>query len=425
MLDIEQIRRAPKEIAERLAARGDDVDIEEILARDSARRRLLTELQQLQARRNEASKAIGAAMKRGAYEEAEERKIEVQTLKDRITALEADVRRIQAELSDALLRLPNLPDPDVPVGPDESANREIRRVGTPPSFAFPVRAHDEIGARDRAMDFATAAKLAGSRFVVLKGWVAALHRALGQFMLDLHVREHGYQEIWPPYLVRDEALIGTGQLPKFAEDLYRAGEEHWLIPTAEVPLTNLWREEIVAEEDLPLRVTALTPCFRSEAGAAGRDTRGMLRQHQFDKVELVSITRPADSATELERMTACAEAVLKRLEIPYRIMLLSTGDMGFAAAKTYDIEAWLPAQKRYREISSCSNCRDFQARRMRLRCRPTGEKRTRFPHTLNGSGVAVGRALIALIENHQQEDGSVWIPEPLRPYLGGRERLPA
>ncbi len=425
MLDIEEIRRAPKEIAERLATRGEEVDIERVLALDAERRRLLTELQQLQARRNETSKAIAAAMKRGAREEAEERKAEVQKLKDRIAALEGDVRRIQAALTEALLRIPNLPEPDVPVGPDESANREIRHVGTPRSFSFPARSHDALASRDRTMDFAAAARIAGSRFVVLKGWVAALHRALGQFMLDLHVREHGYTEVWPPCLVRDEALIGTGQLPKFAEDLYRAGDEHWLIPTAEVPLTNLWREEIVAEEALPFRVTALTPCFRSEAGAAGRDTRGMLRQHQFDKVELVSITRPEESAAELERMTACAEAVLKRLEIPYRVVLLSTGDMGFAAAKTYDIEAWLPAQKRYREISSCSNCRDFQARRMRLRCRPAGEKRTRFPHTLNGSGVAVGRALIAVMENHQQEDGSIWIPQALRPYLGGRERLPA
>ncbi len=425
MLDIEQIRQNPQDIASRLASRGEEVDIERVLALDTERRRLLTELQQLQARRNEASKAIGAAMRQGAREQAEKLKSEVQKLKDSITVLEGDARRVQAELTEALLRLPNLPDPDVPVGPDESANREIRRVGTPPSFAFPPRSHDELGARDGSMDFAAAAKIAGSRFVVLRGWVAALHRALGQFMLDLHLGEHGYTEIWPPYLVRDEALIGTGQLPKFAEDLYRAGDEHWLIPTAEVPLANLWREEIVAEEDLPFRVTALTPCFRSEAGAAGRDTRGMLRQHQFDKVELVSITRPEDSAAELERMTACAEEVLKRLEIPYRVVLLSTGDMGFAAAKTYDIEAWLPAQKRYREISSCSNCRDFQARRMRLRCRPAGEKRTRFAHTLNGSGVAVGRALIALMENHQQEDGSIWIPEPLRPYLGGRETLPA
>ncbi len=425
MLDIEQIRREPEEIARRLATRGEEVDLGQVLALDERRRCLLTELQQLQARRNEASREIGAAMREGAREKAETLKSEVQGLKERIAALEDEVRGVEAELDDALLRLPNLPDPEVPVGPDESANREIRRHGAPPAFSFTPLSHDELGARDGSMDFAAAARIAGARFVVLKGWMAALHRALGQFMIDLHVREHGYTEVWPPYLVRDEALIGTGQLPKFADDLYRAGDEHWLIPTAEVPLTNLWREEILAEEELPLRVTALTPCFRSEAGAAGRDTRGMLRQHQFDKVELVSVTRPEDSADELERMTACAEEVLKRLEIPWRVVLLSTGDMGFAAAKTYDIEAWLPSQERYREISSCSNCRDFQARRMRLRCRPAGDKRTRFPHTLNGSGVAVGRALIALVENHQQPDGSVRIPEALRPYLGGREVLPA
>ena len=273
------------------------------------------------------------------------------------------------------------------------------------------------------MDFERAARISGSRFVILKGALARLERALGQFMLDLQTGEHGYTEVAPPCLVRSEALLGTGQLPKFADDLYRAGDEHWLIPTAEVPLTNLERERIVAEEALPMRVTALTPCFRSEAGAAGKDTRGMLRQHQFNKVELVSITRPEDSAAELERMLGCAEEVLRRLGIAYRVVLLCSGDMGFSAQKTYDIEAWLPGQQRYREISSCSLCGDFQARRMQLRCRAKGEKATRFPHTLNGSGLAVGRTLIAVMETWQQADGSIVIPEALAPYMGGLERI--
>ncbi|RMF14097.1 MAG: serine--tRNA ligase [Alphaproteobacteria bacterium] len=423
MLDITHIREDTEEIARRLSSRGEPVDLTPIRDLDARRRQLMTELQELQARRNAASREIGAAMKAGERERAEELKREVATLKDRMAALEEAVRTTGEELEAAMLRLPNLPDEDVPIGADENDNLELRRWGDVPEFAFEPKPHYELGEALDGMDFETAALLSGARFVVLEGEVARLHRAIGQFMIDLHTREHGYREVAPPLLVREAALIGTGQLPKFAEDLYRAGDEHWLIPTAEVPLTNLWRERIVEEETLPRRVTALTACFRAEAGAAGRDTRGMLRQHQFEKVELVSLTRPEDSADELERMTRCAEEVLRRLEIPYRVMLLCTGDMGFSAAKTYDIEAWLPGQARYREISSCSNCRDFQARRMRLRIRAAGEKKTRLAHTLNGSGVAVGRALIAVMENHQQADGSIRVPPALRPYLDGLERI--
>ncbi len=342
--------------------------------------------------------------------------------------LEADkaseAARLRKELDDLLAGLPNLPQPEVPDGPDETANKELRRHGAPPRFNFTVLPHEAIGEKLGLMDFPRAARLSGSRFVVLKGQLARLERAIGQFMLDLHTQEFGYTEISPPLLVRDEAVFGTGQLPKQEEDMFRTTEHNlWLIPTAEVPLINLVAGEILDESTLPLRFTAWTPCFRSEAGAAGKDTRGMIRQHQFEKVELVSITRPEDSEAEHERMTQCAEEVLKRLGLAYRVVLLSTGDMGFAARKTYDIEVWLPGQDTYREISSCSNCGPFQAQRMRARYRPAEGKGTRPVHTLNGSALAIGRTLIAILENFQSHNGTVAVPEALQPYMGGQKMI--
>jgi seryl-tRNA synthetase len=333
----------------------------------------------------------------------------------------AEAARLREQIEKELEGLPNLPAPEVPDGPDETANREIRRHGDPPAFNFAPQPHEAIGGRLGLMDFARAARLSGSRFVVLRGALARLERALGQFMLDLHTREFGYTEVAPPLLVREAAVFGVGQLPKFAEDLFQTKEGYWLIPTAEVPLTNLVAGEILEESALPLRFTAWTPCFRSEAGAAGKDTRGMIRQHQFSKVELVSITLPEDSDSEHERMTACAEAVLQRLGLAYRVVMLSTGDMGFAARKTYDIEVWLPGQNTYREISSCSNCGAFQALRMKARYRPAEGRGNRPVHTLNGSGLAIGRTLIAILENFQRHDGSVAIPPALHPYMGGQE----
>ncbi len=421
MLDIALFRDHPETVDAALARRGHEPVGERVAALDAERRRLLTSIQEAQARRNAASKEIGVTKREGG--DAAALIAEVAALKARIQTLEEEERRLAQALEELLLSIPNLPLEDVPDGRDEGDNVVVREVGTRPDFDFAPREHFEIGEALGLMDFERAARMSGSRFVVLKGALARLERALGQFMLDLQTNEHGYTEIAPPCLVRDAALLGTGQLPKFAEDLYRAGDEHWLIPTAEVPLTNLERERIVAEETLPIRVTALTPCFRSEAGAAGKDTRGMLRQHQFNKVELVSIARPEESAAELARMLGCAEEVLKRLGIAYRVVLLCTGDMGFSAQKTYDIEAWLPGQQRYREISSCSLCGDFQSRRMQLRCRAKGEKATRFPHTLNGSGLAVGRTLIAVMETWQQADGSIAVPEALAPYMGGLERI--
>jgi seryl-tRNA synthetase len=356
---------------------------------------------------------------------------EVAGLKDQMATAEESERQLGAELHDRLSVIPNATLPEVPVGADETANVCLRSHLEPRKFNFTPQEHFELGEALGLLDFEAAAKLSGARFAVMRGKLARLHRALAQFMLDLHTTEHGYTEVAPPFLVRDEVLYGTGQLPKFAEDLFRTTHGLWLIPTAEVPLTNLVADTIVAAEELPLRVTALTPCFRSEAGSAGRDTRGMLRQHQFEKVELVSITTPEQSADELERMVGCAEEVLKRLGLAHRTMVLSTGDIGFAAAKTYDVEVWLPGQGAYREISSCSNCLDFQARRMKARFRPPRssqggeEKGTRFVHTLNGSGVAVGRCLIAVMENYQQADGSIEVPEALRPYLGGLEVIAA
>ncbi|MYZ47368.1 serine--tRNA ligase [Propylenella binzhouense] len=467
MLDIKWIRENPDELDRALASRGAAAAAAELIALDETRRSVIQRLQDAQSRRNAASKEIGQAKAQKDEARAARLMAEVASLKETIRSGEEEERAAEKALQDRLAGLPNMPLPDVPVGPDESANVELRRWGDrrEPPFA---REHFELGERLGLMDFEAAARLAGSRFVVLKGALARMERALGQFMLDLHTREHGYLEVQPPVLVRDAALFGTAQLPKFADDqflatrtitraellndalryaaeddlcAFRGGsldldelvartlerapfkEDFWLIPTAEVPLTNLVREQILDDSALPFRVTALTPCFRSEAGSAGRDTRGMLRQHQFDKVELVSIVRPEESRAEHERMTACAEEVLKQLDLAFRTMVLSTGDMGFAAQKTYDLEVWLPGQKAYREISSCSVCGEFQARRMQARYRPADGRQPRLVHTLNGSGVAVGRALIAVMETYQNEDGSITVPDVLRPYMGGLERI--
>jgi len=396
-----------------------------ILKLDEERRETIQTLEEAQASANSASKAIGKAKQ--AKDEAEAQRLmdEVGGLKAIIQDREAAKRLLEASLNELLAGIPNMPADDVPVGPDESANVELRKVGEPSKFGFTPKQHFEIGETLGLMDFDTATKLSGSRFVVLKGKLARLERALAQFMLDLHTDQHGYTEINPPLLVRDDTMFGTAQLPKFREDQFRAGEDYWLIPTAEVPLTNLVRDDITDEASLPMRVTAGTPCFRAEAGAAGKDTRGMIRQHQFTKVELVSVTTPEQSADEHERMTKCAETVLQKLGLPYRVVVLSTGDMGFAARKTYDIEVWLPGQDAYREISSCSNCGDFQSRRMNARYRPKDSKATQFVHMLNGSGVAVGRALIAVLENYQEADGSVRVPEVLQPYMGGLTKIEA
>ncbi|WP_378952315.1 serine--tRNA ligase [Mesorhizobium sp. ANAO-SY3R2] len=431
MLDIKWIRENPEALIEALGKRGQSAEaakstVEGLVAKDEARRAHVSKLQDAQERRNAASKEIGNAMRAGDSALAEKLKAEVAEIKGFIQDGEGRERELDKALDDALAVIPNVPLEDVPVGKDEHDNVELRKVGKVPPRPNWVKEHFEIGEALGLMDFERAAKLSGSRFTVLKGQLARLERALGQFMLDLHTTEHGYTEVQAPLLVRDDALYGTGNLPKFEEDLFfvpHGDSRLGLIPTAEVPLTNLVREEILANEQLPLRMTALTPCFRSEAGSAGRDTRGMLRQHQFYKVEMVSITDAESALSEHDRMTECAEAVLKKLGLPFRTMVLCTGDMGFGARKTHDIEVWLPGQNSYREISSCSVCGDFQARRMDARYRPKEEKGTRFVHTLNGSGVAVGRALIAVLENYQNEDGSVTIPEVLRPYMGGLEKI--
>ncbi|PQA75448.1 serine--tRNA ligase [Brucella oryzae] len=480
MLDIKWIRENPETLDKALAKRGAQPLSSELMALDEKRREYVGKVQAAQERRNAASKEIGKAMAAKDAATADKLKAEVAALKDFLAQAEDEERRLTKELNDALSTIPNIPLEDVPLGKDESDNVEIRRIGNQRNFSFQPKEHFELGEALGYMDFERAAKLAGSRFTVLKGPLARLERALGQFMLDLHTMEHGYTETMPPLLVNDKAVYGTGQLPKFSEDLFRTADQEnqerdlkeqldaawdiaqqaiarepnkspaeildwlrsmikspervsfsladnpsrrWLIPTAEVPLTNLVADEIVETKSLPQRYTALTPCFRSEAGSAGRDTRGMLRQHQFLKVEMVSITDADSSIEEHERMTACAEEVLKRLGLPFRTVVLCTGDMGFGAQKTYDIEVWLPGQNTYREISSCSVCGDFQGRRMNARYRPEGEKSTRFVHTLNGSGVAVGRALIAVMENYQEEDGSIHIPEALQPYMGGLTRI--
>jgi seryl-tRNA synthetase len=403
-----------------LARRGLEPAAAPILSVDEERRALETALQERQAERNRLSREIGEVKRTGG--DAEALLARVAALKDEVKEGEERLRVLQARLDELLASHPNRLADDVPDGPDADHNRVVAVEGEPRRFAFAPKPHEALGAR-LGMSFEKAARLSGARFVALLGPLARLERALSAFMLDLQTREHGYTEVSVPLLVRDEALFGTGQLPKFAQDLFRVSSGHWLIPTAEVPLTNLVAGEILAEDALPLRFTACTPCFRSEAGAAGKDTRGMLRQHQFWKVELVSVTTPEASAAEHERMTACAEAVLRRLDLPFRRVLLCSGDTGFAASKTFDLEVWLPGQGAYREISSCSNCGDFQARRMQARFRPRGGGAPRFVHTLNGSGLAVGRTLIAVLENGQEADGSIRLPGALVPYMDGVDRL--
>ena len=418
MHDIRFIREHPEAFDAALARRGLPAMSADILEMDQQRRALQGKIQELQSRRNVASKEIG--MRKGKGEDADDLIAEVAEIKASMPALEEEEGTLAAGLDTRLMQLPNILDADVPDGANEDDNALLRSWGDIPEFGFTPRDHVAIGETLGQMDFSTAAKLSGARFVVLRGQLARLERALAAFMLDTHTSEFGYQETLPPFLVNSQAMTGTGQLPKFGEDLFRA-DDKWLIPTAEVPLTNIAADEIWQNDQLPMRFTAHTPCFRSEAGAAGRDTRGMIRQHQFSKVELVSVTHPDESAAEHERMTGCAEAILQRLGLPYRVMTLCTGDTGFGAQKTYDIEVWLPGQDEgrgmYREISSCSNCGPFQARRMKARFRD-GEGNTQFVHTLNGSGLAVGRTMIAVLENGQQQDGSVRIPDVLQPYMG-------
>ncbi|ODT87081.1 serine--tRNA ligase [Phenylobacterium sp. SCN 70-31] len=434
MHDIRAIRETPELYEKAWAAKGSSGRVAEILDLDARLRAAQTAGQQAQAERNDASKRIGQAKARKDEAEAQALMAQVESLKGAL-AEHAEAERTAGEQLRAIVSsLPNLPAPDVPPGADENDNVEVRRWGQPFAIAAP-KDHTTLGEASRLMDFEAAARMSGARFVVLKGELARLERAVGQFMLDIQTREHGYLEVAPPLLVRSETMFGTGQLPKFTDDQFaafpgletaravadpsEAPELRWLIPTAEVSLTNLVREQITAEEELPMRLTALTHCFRAEAGASGRDTRGMIRQHQFQKVEMVSITTPEQSEDEHERMVGCAEAVLKRLELPFRTMLLCAGDMGFSARKTYDLEVWLPSEDRYREISSCSNCGDFQARRMDARTKKAGEKGTRFVHTLNGSGLAVGRTLVAIMENYQDEGGRIAIPQALHPYMPG------
>jgi seryl-tRNA synthetase len=423
MLARELLREEEARVRDALVARGTELaSYERWRALDAERRAALVEVEELKHRRNEASREIGAA--RGRGEDTAARIVEVGALKERIAELEERIAGIDPELTDAELRLPNLPHPTVPRGADSAANRVERVVGEPAAFAFPPRPHWEIGEALGILDFERGAKVAGARFTTYFGWGARLERALAAFMLDLHTGEHGYTEVLPPYLVNAQTMTGTGQLPKFEADLFRVTAGGlYLIPTAEVPVTNLHRDEILEERVLPRRYTAWTPCFRAEAGSYGKDVRGLIRQHQFHKVELVQLTTPQASYQALEELTGHAERVLARLELPYRVVCLATGDMGFASAKTYDLEVWLPGQGAYREISSCSNCEDFQARRAGLRYRPSGGGKPRFVHTLNGSGLAVGRTLVAVLENGQQADGSVLLPTALRPYLDGVERL--
>ncbi|WP_374470158.1 serine--tRNA ligase [Phenylobacterium sp.] len=426
MHDIRAIRETPELYRKAWEAKGlsGAALVEQILELDGRLRAAQTTLQAAQAERNDASKKIGQAKAQKNDDEATRLMAHVETLKRTLEEQAEIERTVSEELRNLLATLPNIPAPDVPEGADEGDNVEVRRWGEPFAISNP-KDHVDIGEGLGLLDFEAAARMSGARFAVLKGQLARLERALGQFMLDLQTQEHGYLEVAPPLLVNDAAAYGTDKLPKFAEDLFQTTDGRWLIPTAEVPLTSLVMGQIVAEEELPLRFTALTPCFRSEAGASGRDTRGIIRQHQFNKVELVSVTTPEQSEAEHERMVGCAEAVLKRLELPFRTMLLCTGDMGFGARKTYDLEVWLPSQGKYREISSCSNTGDFQARRMDARSKKAGEKGTRYVHTLNGSGLAVGRTLVAIMENYQDEGGRIAIPQALHPYLPGLTHIGA
>ena len=424
MHDIAFIRNNPGAFDAGLARRGAEPQADRILALDARRREMTTALQQAQSRRNEASKAIGQAMGQGDTEKAEALKAEVAEIKQRMPEMEEQDRTLASELTDLLARLPNLPAEDVPEGEDEDGNVEVSQWGDRREFTFEPKEHADLGPA-LGLDFETGTKLSGARFTFLRGDMARLHRALAQFMLDRQTRENGYTECNPPVLVNDDAMYGTDKLPKFADDSFRTTDDRWLVPTSEVPLTYSVAGEILDDLSEPIRMTAHTLCFRSEAGSAGRDTRGFIRQHQFEKVELVSICRPGDSEAEHERMTRCAEGILEALNLPYRRMLLCTGDMGFGAKKTFDLEVWLPGQNAWREISSCSNTGDFQARRMNTRYRPEGSKKTEFVHTLNGSGLAVGRTLVAVLENYQEEDGSVVVPEALLSYMGGVSRLEA
>lgn len=420
MHDIKAIRENPDHYDAGWARLGLEPQTKKIIDQDKLIRKALQVQQEAEAARNAASKQIGMAMKNGDKGKAEELKAEVAGAKNVIAAMGAQIDSEKAILENTLASLPNIPAADVPDGTSEDENVELRKVGEPTKLDFEPKAHDDLGTTLGQMDFETAAKMSGARFVILSGKLARLERAIGDFMLDMQTDKNGYTEVSPPFMVRPEALYGTGQLPKFTEDLY-ATDDKYLIPTAEVSLTNIVRESIIEPDYLPRRYTARTPCFRSEAGSAGQDTKGMIRQHQFIKVELVSITKPEDSEAEHDRMLGCAEDVLKALELPYRVVTLCTGDMGFGAKKTYDIEVWLPSQDRYREISSCSNCGDFQARRMNARYRPEAGAKPEFVHTLNGSGLAVGRTLVAIMENYQNADGSITVPEALRPYMGGLE----
>ena len=430
MLDIQRLRNDTAAVAARLAARGYVFDSARFEQIEAARKALQVQTEALQAARNSTSKQIGQLKGQGKHAEAEAAMAEVAQIKSRLEQTEAEYQAVQAELDEWLLGIPNLPHESVPVGKDETDNVEVRKVGTPRDFDFEVKDHVDLGA-PLGLDFETGAALSGARFTVMKGQIARLHRALAQFMLDTHTLQHGYLEHYTPYIVNDSTLLGTGQLPKFGEDLFhvtRGGDEskltQYLIPTAEVTLTNTVRERILAAAELPLKLTAHSPCFRSEAGAYGKDVRGLIRQHQFDKVEMVQIVRPEQSYDALEEMVGHAEKILQLLELPYRVITLCTGDMGFGATKTYDLEVWVPAQHTYREISSCSNCEDFQARRMRARFKDE-EGKNRLLHTLNGSGLAVGRTLVAVLENHQNADGSINIPAALQPYLGGVQKLAA
>tara|TARA_R110000744_G_scaffold273278_7_gene386489 strand:+ start:27707 stop:28984 length:1278 start_codon:yes stop_codon:yes gene_type:complete len=425
MHDIKLIRDDAAAFDAALARRGMEPQSPALLKLDAQRREALGRQQEAETERNALSKQVGRAKASGDEAEFNRLRGEVDRLKTVLEESSEQAKHFDEALSEHLAALPNLPEADVPLGKDENDNLEIRRWGEPKAFNYEPKDHVDLGEGLGQLDFEGAAAMSGARFAALKGGLARLERALAQFMLDLHTGEHGYLEVSPPYLVRDDAMFGTGQLPKFADDLFRTTDGRWLIPTAEVPLTNLAREAIHDEAALPMRMTAYTPCFRAEAGSAGRDTRGLIRMHQFQKVEMVSLVKPEDSDAELDRMTGCAEKVLQLLELPYRVMLLCNGDMGFSAKRTYDLEVWLPSQDAYREISSCSNCGEFQARRMNARYRKEGEKKPAFLHTLNGSGVAVGRAMLAVMENHQNADGSITIPAVLRPYMGGLERLVA
>ncbi|ADE57121.1 MAG: serine--tRNA ligase [Aminobacterium colombiense] len=422
MLEIKWIRNNIEEVKAFLVNRNNDFDVDRIVILDEEKRSLLTETENLKAQRNEGSRKVAEAKASG--QDADVLMEEMKNLGQMVKEKDSKIAEIDQELQSLLLQMPNRPHDSVPVGKDENDNMEVRKWGTPKEFVFEPQAHWDIGEKLGILDFEKGVSLAESRFTVLKGAGARLERALINFMLDLHTEHHGYKEIQPPFMVSSQTMQGTGQLPKFAEDLYKCeGEDLWLIPTAEVPLTNLHSGEILPEEVLPLYYTAYTPCFRKEAGSYGRDVRGMMRQHQFDKVELVKISKPENSYDELEKLTANAEEVLQKLGLPYRVITLCTGDMGFGASKTYDLEVWLPFQDKYREISSCSNCEDFQARRMGTRYKPADGGRPRYVHTLNGSGIAVGRTLIAVLENYQREDGSVEIPEALVPYMGGMKEI--